>query len=77
MEQLKDFLGEYNRTWSDLGLVPGCSIIRPESRIHFIRTSLISHGICLPPHRYMFRAKHVILPTSPSEHVWLPFSIAL
>ena len=30
VEQLKDFLGGYNRTWSDLGLVPCFSIIRPE-----------------------------------------------
>ena len=30
MEHLKDFLGGYNRTWSDLGLVPGFSIIHEE-----------------------------------------------
>ena len=35
VEQLKDFLGGYNRTWSDLGLVPGFSIIYYEERMNY------------------------------------------
>ena len=42
MEHLKDFLGGHNRTWSDLGLVPGFSIIFSIN----VLISLILHGIC-------------------------------
>ena len=47
MEQLKDFLGGYNRTWSDLGLVPGFSIICYEEDL--INTPLADSDLCSYP----------------------------